>query len=237
LQKENNMRHFFLEVVVAVVVLGVLALFAPVAQAGPELVCWPFDIGNARSLPWSGANWHDGRADYDLKNLAADTTALLGPDTPVLIRMETLRRAAIYAQKDSQAARDLFARLSSRMESAGTGRSDSLAYFDLGYFTAAYKQAGMNHPPVDFSSKLDSYELIIRAVKSRGSDPEMEFGAALVASVSGHRDVANQFIAKSAAAATDGSFLATNLVSHCHLLRIQAASLAELRKQMVAVKN
>jgi hypothetical protein len=230
-------RQILSSLLIGFFICVVFTLFAPAAQAGPELVCWPFDIGNARSLPWSGTNWHDGRADYDLKNLAADTTALLGPDTPVLIRMETLRRAAIYAQKDSQAARELFAKLSSRMESAASGKSDGLAYFDLGYFTAAYKQAGMNHPPVDFSSKQDSYELISRALKSRGSDPEMEFGAALVASVSGHRDVANQFIAKSAAGASEGSLLATNLVSHCHLLRIQAASLAELRKQMVAVKN
>jgi hypothetical protein len=231
------MRHFFCEVAVTLVVLGVFAIFAPAAQAGPELVCWPFDIGNARSLPWSGANWHDGRADYNLKNLAADTTALLGSETPVLVRIETLRRAAIYAQKDSQATRDLFAQLSSRMESAASGKSDGLAYFDLGYFTAAYKQAGMNHPPVDFSPKQDAYELVSHALKSRGSDPEMEFAAALVASVSGHRDVANQFIARSAAGAAAGSLLATNLVSHCHLLGIKAASLAELRQQMVAAKN
>jgi hypothetical protein len=95
----------------------------------------------------------------------------------------------------------------------------------------------MNNPPIDFSSKFDSYELVTRALKARGSDPEMEFGAALVASVSGHRDVAGQFIARSAAGATEGSLLATNLVSHCHLLHIQAASLAELRKQVVVAKN
>jgi hypothetical protein len=231
------MRHFSCEVVVTLVVLGVFAIFAPAAQAGPELVCWPFSIGNAQSLPWSGANWHDGRDDYNLKNLAADTTALLSPDTPVLVRMETLRRSAIYAQKDSQAARDLFAQLSSRMDSAPSGKSAGLAYFDLGYFTAAYKQAGMNHPPLDFSLKFDSYELVSRALKARGSDPEMEFAAALVASVTGHRDVANQFIARSAAGATPGSLLATNLVSHCHLLGIKAASLADLRQQLVAAKD
>ena len=55
--------------------------------AGPPLLCHPFDIGDARSLPWDGtrAFWQ-GRADYRLENLAADTEALgLMPSTPVIV--------------------------------------------------------------------------------------------------------------------------------------------------------
>ena len=91
--------------------LAALALAAP-ALAGPPLLCHPFNIGDARSLPWDGtrAFWQ-GRADYRLENLAADTEALLTPSTPVIVRMETLRRAALYAERRrgdrGQALRDV----------------------------------------------------------------------------------------------------------------------------------
>jgi len=86
-----------------------LPLLAPaLAQAGPPLICWPMSIGNAPSLPWGGG-WHDTRPDYDGRGrLATDTLALLGSDTPVLVRMETLRRAAVYAASDDAAAGRLF---------------------------------------------------------------------------------------------------------------------------------
>ena len=88
----------------AIAVLAVLALAFP-AVAGPPLLCNPFDIGNAKSLPWDGtrAFWQ-GRADYRLENLVADTAALLTPSTPVIVRMETLRRAALYASTDGETA-------------------------------------------------------------------------------------------------------------------------------------
>jgi hypothetical protein len=34
-----------------------LMVFQQVALAGPPLLCHPFEIGNARSLPWSGPGW------------------------------------------------------------------------------------------------------------------------------------------------------------------------------------
>ena len=75
--------------------VALLGVAAP-ALAGPPLLCHPFDIGSARSLPWDGTNaWWQGRADYNLQNLVADTEAILSPSTPVIVRMETLRRAAL----------------------------------------------------------------------------------------------------------------------------------------------
>src|SRR2546427_7269413 len=65
--------------------------------AGPPLLCFPFDIGQARSLPMGQANWRTIDPGYDVTHLVDDTLALLGPDTPVIVRMETLRRATIYA--------------------------------------------------------------------------------------------------------------------------------------------
>ena len=65
-----------------------------------------FDIGSAQSLPWEGRDsWWHGRADYQLTRLVADTTGLLTASTPVLVRMETLRRATIYAQRFAKEGR------------------------------------------------------------------------------------------------------------------------------------
>ena len=62
--------------------------FAAPALAGPPLLCHPYDIGNAKSLPWVGEkSWSEGQPDYKLENLVRDTEALLTPSTPVIVRM------------------------------------------------------------------------------------------------------------------------------------------------------
>src|SRR6185295_6706757 len=81
------------------------ALFAArPALAGPPLLCFPFDIGAARSLPMGAGNWHATDPAYNVAHLVDDTLALLTPQTPVLVRMETLRRATIYAATDATVA-------------------------------------------------------------------------------------------------------------------------------------
>ena len=232
-------REWITEVLIGLCICIVLTLFVPVAQAGPHLVCWPFDTGGARSLPWGGSSWHDARADYDLNRPAADTLALLAPDAPVLVRMETIRRAAIYAAKDPQAAKELLLRLEERAEAAqSAGKPDPLALFDSGYFAETFRQAAMvGHSSAELGAKRNGYELIERALALRGPDPQMEFAAALVASVVRQSDAAKQHLAKAAAGAADGSLLARNLVTHCHLLSVQATTLAELRAQVITVKK
>src|SRR5690349_3238185 len=87
-------------------------LLALPALAGPPLICHPFDIGGAKSLPWSGGkDWSDADPSYDVAHLSEDTLALLKPGVPVLVRMETMRRAAIYAARQAGLAEDLLARL------------------------------------------------------------------------------------------------------------------------------
>lgn len=228
-------RKNFAKIAVGLLALIIPALFSPAARAGPQLVCWPFDIGDAKSLPWGGSGWHDALPNYDSARLATDTLALLAPDAPLLMHMETLRRAAIYAAKSPQAAQELFSRLRDR---ANVAKSDALALFDLGYFAATYRQASMaEHSSTELGTAVNGYEIVQRALAQRGSDPQMEFAAALVASAAGRNDAANQQLAKAAANAPEGSLLAKNLVTHCRLFNVHANTVAELRSQLAAAKS
>jgi hypothetical protein len=189
----------------------VLLGFTTFAFAGPPLICHPIEIGQAKSLPWVEFN-HKGSMDYDLKNLSRDTLAILDSRTPVLVRMETLRRATIYARLDPQAAKELITRLQERAtNSTAAGRPNGLAWFDIGYLAEAYQQwLGKSEP--NPAAGLDGYSLVRKAISLRGSDPEMEFAAALI-TLSGpdsaHRDHAQ----KAMAGAKSDSLLAQNLAS------------------------
>jgi hypothetical protein len=194
-------------------VVAVLLGFTTFAQAGPPLICHPIEIGQAKSLPW--VDWtHRGSTDYDLKNLTRDTLAILdSPDTPVLVRMETLRRATIYARQDPQAAKELVTRLQARAaNSDAAGHSDALAWFDVGYLAEAYKQwMGKGEP--NPAAGLDGYSLVQRALSLRGSDPEMEFAAALI-TLRGPESARQDHARKAMAGAKSDPLLAQNLASN-----------------------
>src|SRR5690349_6800832 len=102
------------------------------ALAGPPMICHPFNIGGARSLPWHNAsNWSDIDPSYNLAHLSDDTLALLKPDASVQVRMETMRRAAVYSARQTGLAEELIARLEARaMDSEASGKPDVLAWFD-----------------------------------------------------------------------------------------------------------
>jgi hypothetical protein len=114
------------------------------AWAGPPLICQQFDIGSAKSLPWKGVgqDWHGADPAYNLANLGDETLALLTAGTPVKVRMETLRRAAIYSTKDARVASELTSRLLARaLDSEAVGKTDPLTWFDAGYFVESIRQA------------------------------------------------------------------------------------------------
>ena len=114
-----------------------LAVFAvvPIALAGPPLVCFPLDVGNAASLPWAAAarGWNSPSATYDVRRLPDDTVALLDDKAPVIVRMETLRRAAIYSGSAAGAGRRLLKMLKGRIDQQVPGRTGALYLFDYGY--------------------------------------------------------------------------------------------------------
>src|SRR2546422_3226820 len=198
-------------------------------KAAPPLICHTIEIGQAKSLPWISHNWNlSGGENYDTKNLARDTLEILAPDTPVLVRMETLRRATLYARKDPVAAKELLARLHARATSAeSTGHPDALAWFDVGYLAETYKQwLGQNLPHMtdgvrmdpNPAAAVDGYALVKKALALRGTalhgdDPQMEFAAALI-TLSGPQDEHRQHAQKAIAGAKTDSLLAQNLATH-----------------------
>jgi hypothetical protein len=241
---------------ITMILVSVLCLlaFELVAFAGPPLICHPFEIGSSRSLPWSGTQWRAVDKGYDINRLISDTVALLAPNTPVLVRMETLRRATVYAvwslndheveypAKDFRIAGQLLARLKARTQETAI-KSDkqlaALALFDYGYLVESYKQAGYASKNVEPANGVDGYGFIVKAITLRGGNPEMEFAAALAisdrprGSHAGRQEAQLDHLQKAVAGAKDGSLLARNLVSH---FGDKGKTLAELRAS-VGVAN
>ena len=178
---------------VSVTILLLALVAARPAHAGPPLLCHPFNIDNARSLPWNGAGgWRDGRADYNVANLAADTDVLLTPATPIIVRMETLRRAAIYASRDVRVASSMVSSLVTRSAAVGRdGRPDALGLLDAAYFVEALRQLSYlgetpefrEHAPKlrSMVAGVDGYALVQKGLGLRPNDGAFEFAAALIA--------------------------------------------------------
>ena len=209
----------FTRSLVAALAFTVVSAAVP-ALAGPPLICHPFETRGGALLPWganAGTNWNAPLASYNVDKLTTDVVKLLETDSPVLTRMENLRRATIYAQKDPVLARQLLDAVMGRALSTHTGGSQ--AWFDAGYLVESYKQAvmirGKKDEPawiaVDATIKTDGYGFVKKAMTMTGSpNAEMEFAASLMtqgATSADHR-------ARAAAAATKDSVLAINLARY-----------------------
>ena len=155
-----------------------LAIAAPVL-AGPPLLCFPFETGGAKTLPMKTGDWKSVDPKYDVSHLTADTLALLAPANPVVARMETIRRATIYASTHPQVAADLLTALQTR--AAARTETAPSAVFDFGYLVETYKQATfMFSSAVKGLDEINGYQLVLKAAALQ-SDPAMEFGAAVIA--------------------------------------------------------
>jgi hypothetical protein len=201
--------------------LALSLILAIPAVAGPPLICHSINIGSAQSLPWpsDGGNLV-GRPDYEVSHLASDTLSLLSPHMPVLVRMETLRRATIYAQRDPAVAQQLLLRLHARID-ANAG--DALAAFDFGYLVECYKQAQLAHSQglgawgqdhgSNPAANVDGYALVKAAIGMRGQDSQMEFAAALIASERSRKDC-QEHIDRAVVGTKQDPLLAQNLASY-----------------------
>lgn len=176
-------------------------VFCGLALAGPPMICHPLETRNAPSLPWSSSQhaWDGREPGYDRKQLVADTLSLLNSDTPVIARMETLRRAAIYA--DSPA---LAIELSNQLV-ARTKGSDPMAAFDAGYFIEAVHQLAPSRKSDPLAGK-DGYALAKLSLARANDTAALEYGLSLMVG-----RFPNDHFRKAKLAAKQGSLLAQNL--------------------------
>ena len=203
--------------------LAAALLFSSAAFAGPPLLCHPFDTAGAASLPW-GKGWNGAARDYDTTRLSADTLRLLGAQTPVIARMETLRRAAIYASADGDTLRDLSSKLDARITAAKTPQAKALALFDAGYFAETLQDIarlqGYDMPgvgKVDVAAlrtqlaKGDGSLRIAEAIKLQPADASMRFAAALVSAADQRKGDYNMHARLARAGAPADALLARNI--------------------------
>jgi hypothetical protein len=215
LRKISSVKYF-------AALTAALLFLAGTAIAGPPLICHAVDIGTAQSLPWTSAGWNlSGQETYDVSHLVPDTLALLAPSTLVLVRMETLRRATLYAQQRTAVAKELLFRLEARTRQ---NPKDALAAFDFGYLVECYRQASWLHQHTDWLKasgdtmganlvmKIDGYESVRKAIALRGSDPQMEFAAALMTTESA-RSEHDRHLQNAIAGAKADALLGRNLAS------------------------
>jgi hypothetical protein len=116
---------------------------------------------------------------------------LLTPSTPVIVRMETLRRAALYASHDAAVAKSLLAALHTRARKAvGATPANPLAFFDAGYLAETFRQIALleNEPEFRAGARAlrgaltdeDGYALVKKSLSMRPGDAALEFAAALI---------------------------------------------------------
>jgi hypothetical protein len=205
--------------------LAILGLVASAAVGGPPLICHSFDIGSAKSLPWTSHSWSlTGNETYDTSKLASDTAAILASDSTVLVHMETLRRATLYARKNPTAAKELLTRLTASTKAPQPDGPPALYYFDVGYLAETYRQ-WLGKDAENPAHAIDGYALVKHAIQLRGSDPQMEFAAALI-TLAGPADEHRAHVEKALAGAKTDPLLARNLASH--FMGEQGQTIAEM---------
>lgn len=138
---------------------------------------------------------------------------MLGEHTPVIVRMETIRRAVLYTASDDTVGAQLFERMKSRAMDESS-RAHALALFDFGYMLETMKQAVRERTrTVAAASGSDGLAYVLQALKARGNDPEMEFAAAKI-TVWPKQAQYEEHLRKAAAGADGDPLLAANLRSH-----------------------
>ena len=204
-------------------VLGIAALLltsAVPALAGPPLICHPFDIGTATSLPFGSTSegwrgWQATLPSYDTSKLVDDTLALLTPTTPVIVRMETLRRASAYSVDDKTLATRLIQALEARATKSPRTKAEALAVFDVGYLLETYKQLGERgvkvHAAID---GVDGYAMVKTAMAQLPSDAGLQFAAALITNTTSRKAAHAEHLDKARVMARSDALVARNMATH-----------------------
>lgn len=198
-------------------IAGVEVASLPIASwMGPPLICRGLEIDGAPTLPLPDGS----EAPSVRRTLVHDTLALLDARTPVVVRMETVRRALLLGQRDRETLGALFIALQTRaLDSAARGKGDALAWFDAGYMAAAWRELdGQGAPIAGLKDGCAGYAWIVKAIELAGDDGAMEFGAALATHPAMHKgthEVYRRHLARAAALSKGEGMLGKNLKEHC----------------------
>jgi hypothetical protein len=178
------------------------------------------DIGPAASLPWwSSTNFIGISDDYDFHRVVADTEGLLATPMPTIVRMETLRRATVYASRDRRVAEQLVAFVSGRITSVQRpGYPDAMALFDAGYVIEVLKELEQFAPGskifwardraiVGLTRPYDSRALIAQSAALRPNDGAIQLALALLLPAND----AEPHLRRAQASAANDELLANNL--------------------------
>ena len=159
------------------------------------------------------------RSDYDITRVVADTEALLTPAMPTLARMETLRRAVLYASRNRAVAKRLLGALILRAHAADrAGATSALAVFDAGYAVEAIREIELlGHHMSDLADRgralagltgsLDGRSMLQRSAALRPDDAAIAFALALISETPDRQP----HLLKARAGATQDRLLATNM--------------------------
>jgi len=207
-------------IILSTAVLAVFMVGIGSAVNAPLLFA-AFDIEPAESLPWAATGHYIGiRDDYDARRVVADTEKLLASEMPTIVRMETLRRAAVYASRDRRVAEQLVAFVAGRIASVPRPGSypDAMALFDAGYVIEVLKELeefvsgskvvwGRDPAIVGITRPYDSRGLIERSAALRPHDGAIQLALALL-SPAGEADA---HLRKARESAVNDALLANNL--------------------------
>lgn len=195
----------------AAAIVALWMFTAPVAVAGPPLLCHSIDIGGALSLPFGTNSWKDRSEQVTASEILAATLRILNSDSPVLLRMETLRRATIYAADDATLAGNLLVHLLENVVENGTeGRRAALAQFDLGYLLCTYQQQSSSLPQL---ARTSGYVWVQKAARALPEESAVQFACALITCYPRQTVFAGHLQAALRGASND-RLLADNLVAH-----------------------
>ncbi len=157
---------------------------------------------------------------YNIKHVATDTEAILTPSAPIPVRMETLRRASLYASHDRVVARQLLSMLMTRADAAErTGHSDGTALFDAGYVIEAFDEiqalagyetqfAAQARELAAVTRSHDPQLFLYRSQALRPDDASIDFALALMMRPSAKRE---EHVRKAQAGSKRDQLLASNV--------------------------
>lgn len=212
----------------ALALMASMVMLASPVMAGPPLLCFPYEIGSAKSLPW-GKDAFKKSESYDASKVIEDAVALLKAEKSTLVRMETIRRATLYIEKDSGRAHVLVTKLhEAAKELEEAGKASAAAWFDCGFAAATLSQSGCHVKGLPMSERgAPGTAQIKKALGMTPNDAAMHFGAALVL-MDGDRDASNKHMKRALELVEAGSDLAKSMETN-HALG--ALPLKELKKR------